>query len=135
MAAITTFATFTSSLAALSVTGVKRKFTHPPASVGTADLPAMYPGLPGGDSAPVVFSGNDFWPILRCDLIVVVEPVAQNTQSANYDNTITILDGLLTALRNADIGRAKLEWAINANVQIVIADVTYWAVIATVEGR
>jgi len=134
MAAITSYSTFTTALAGLSVTGVTRKYTYPPESLGTADLPAMYVGLPSGDEPMLTFQTKGGWPEMTCDLVVAVEPVAQNTQSANYDDMITIMDNLSTALRAASIGRGPLTWTITGNVQVAVAGATYWAVIATVTG-
>jgi hypothetical protein len=133
--AITTYATFTAGLAALSVTGVSRKFSNPPASIGTADLPAMWPGLPRGNEAAMTFDGGGGWPEYTCDLVIAVEPTAQNTQAGNYANMITVLDNLCTALRAAAIGKTKLNWDITANAQVDVAGITYWAVIATVTGH
>lgn len=135
MAAITSYATFTAALAALSVTGVTRKFAYPPASVGTADLPAMYPALPRGIEGGLTFVSNGGWPALFCDLIVLLEPVGQNTQSGNYAATIAMIDNVSAALRSSDIGRAKLNWETITNVQVDVAGTPYWAVITTVEAR
>jgi len=135
MAGITSYSTYTVALAALSVTGVTRKFTHPPASLATADLPAMWPGLPSGNEPAFTFQTSGGWPTLICDLTVAVEPVAQSTQSSNYDLMITIIDNLSTALRAASIGRSLLTWIITGNAQVTVAGTTYWAVIATVSGK
>lgn len=135
MTAITPYATFTSGLAALTVTGVTRKFTAPPTSIGTADLPAMWPGLPRGEEPGMAFQDNGGWPAMFCDLVIALEPVGQNTQSANYAATVAMLDNLSTALRGANIGRASLRWSITANVQVDVSGTPYWAVIATIEGR
>lgn len=133
--AITSYETFVDSLAALTVTGVTRKFTEPPNSIGSADLPAMWPGLPSGEETAMTFQTAGGWPTLTCDLIIAVEAVAQDTQSANFAATITIMDNLSSALRLASIGRAALTWTITANALVQVAGVTYWAVIATVNGK
>lgn len=133
--AITSYKTFTDAIAALSVTGVTRKFTYPPESIGTADLPAMWPGLPRGQEGAMTFTGEGGWPALFCDLVVAIEPVAQNTQSGNYAKMITMIDNVSSVLRSTPIGRAKLNWTITGNVQVQVAGITYWAVIATIEGR
>ena len=136
MTAITSYATFTTGLAALAVTGVTRKLDAPPASLGTADLPAMWPGLPRGEEPHMTFQAGGGWPAMFCDLVIALEPVGQNTQSANYAATITMLDSLSTALRGATtIGRGGLRWSITANVQVDVSGTPYWAVIATIEGR
>lgn len=131
---ITTYTTFAAALAALSVTGVTRKLTAPPTSIATADLPAMWPGLPRGEEPSMTFKTAGGWPTLICDLIVAIEPVGQNTQGANYTATLAIMDALSTALRASSIGRASLTWTINANVQVIVSDTTYWAVVCTVTG-
>jgi hypothetical protein len=136
MTAITSYATFTTALAALTVTGVTRKLDAPPASLGTADLPAMWPGLPRGEEPPMTFQAGGGWPAMFCDLVIALEPVGQNTQSANYAATVEMLDNLSTALRGAtSIGRATLRWSITANVQVDVSGTPYWAVIASIEGR
>jgi len=136
MPAPTTTSAFVTALMDISVTGVTRVFDNPPASLGTADLPAMWPGLPRAEEPAMTFKSNGGWPALFCDLIIAIEPVAQNTQSANYTATLTAKDNLTSALRSATtIGRAGLRWSITANAQVDVAGTPYWAVIATVEGR
>ena len=135
MAIITSYETFIEALTDLTVTGITRTFTEPPNSIGSADLPAMWPGLPSGEEIPMTFQTAGGWPTLTCDLIVAVEAVAQDTQSANFSATVEIMDNLSSALRLASIGRAALTWTITANAQVQVAGVTYWAVIATVSGK
>jgi hypothetical protein len=139
MTSPTTYAAFTAALAALTVTGVTRKFANPPAAVDTADLPALWPGLPSGTEPLMTFatgSGTSGgWPAMRCDLIVALEPVGQNTQAANYAATVAMLDNLSSTLRGNHIGRGPMTWAITANVQINVSGNLYWAVIATIEIR
>lgn len=133
---MTTYTAFTAAIAALTVTGVSKQYTAPPASLATADLPASWPGLPRGEDGGLTFQSAGGWPVLFCDLVIAIEPVAQNTQSANYTTTVAIMDNLSTALQAATgLGRSKVSWSITANVQIQVADTTYWAVIATIEGR
>ena len=136
MTAITTYTAYVAALMDISVTGVTRVFDNPPASLGTADLPAMWPGLPRGEEPMVTFQANGGWPELYCDMIIAIEPVAQNTQAANFTAMLTAIDNLSSALRAAtNVGRAGLRWSITANAQVDVAGTPYWAVIATVEGR
>lgn len=132
---ITSYETFIAGLTGLTVTGISRTFTEPPTSISSADLPAMYPGLPSGEETAMTFQTSGGWPTLTCDLIVAVEAVAQDTQSANFSATVEIMDNLSSALRLASIGRSALTWMITANVQVQIAGTTYWAVVATVNGK
>jgi hypothetical protein len=84
----------------------------------------------------MTFTAEGGWSSIICDLVIAVEAVAQDTQSANYTSTMTIIDALSTALRATSvIGRAKLAWSIQTNVQVAVAGIPYWAVIATIEGR
>ena len=132
---ITSYTTFSAGLAALSVTGVTRQLTAPPASLETADLPTSWPGLPRGEEPAFTFQTPAGWPTLICDLIIAIEPVGQNTQSANYTATVAIMDALSTALRGLSLGRTMPTWIINANVQVIVGGANYWAVVATVSGR
>lgn len=132
---ITTYKTFTDGLTALSVTGVTRVFTEPPTSIGTADLPAMYIRIPRGEEGAMTFQTSGGWPTLTCDLVIVVEAVGQNTQSANYAATIELMDNLSSALRLASIGRSALVFNIDGDVQTEIAGTSYWAVVATISGH
>lgn len=135
MAAITSYATFTAGLAALVVDGVQRRYSYIPASLGTADLPAMWVGLPQGNEPAFTFSGVGGWPALTCELVIAVEAVNQNTQAENQALVIEIMDNLSNTLRGADVGRSKLTWTIQGNAPIQVADTVYWAVLATIEGR
>jgi len=132
---ITGYRSFVDALTSLTVVGVQRKYTEPPKSISSADLPAMYPGLPSGEETAMTFQTAGGWPTLICDLIVVVEAVAQDTQSVNFAATVDIMDNLSSVLRQASIGRAALTWTMTTNVQVQIAGTTYWAVVATINGR
>ena len=134
MTAPTTYTAFVAALAALTVTGVTRKFTEPPASIGTADLPAMFPNMPRGNEPTLTFQSAGGWPAMFCELVIAVEPFNQGTQAQNFALTLTVMDNLVAALRAADIGRSKLTWEIAYN-PVEIAGTAYWAVIATIEGR
>lgn len=134
MTAITTYASFVTALAALTVTGVTRKYSSPPASLNTADLPAMWPGLPRGDEPRMTFEGGGGWPALFCDLVIALEPYGGNTQLANFTATVAMFDNLSSALRSASIGRSGLRWSITADA-VDVSGTPYWAVMATIEGR
>ena len=132
---ITSYATYTAGLAALSVTGVTKKFTEPPGSIGTADLPAMWPGLPRGEEPAMTFQTSGGWPTLTCELIIAVEAVNQGTQAQNYALVVSILDNLSTALRTANLGRYLLTWTVNANATVEVSGTSYWAIVCTIAGR
>src|SRR5512137_1969450 len=125
---ITTYTAFVAALMDLTVTDVIRYFDEPPASIGSADLPAMFPMLPRGSEAPFTFVSQGGWPSVFVDIVIAVEAVGQGTQPQNYAAMLDIMDHLSTALRAASIGRAKLNWTINANVNIAVGETNYWAV-------
>ena len=131
---ITTYATLVSYLGALTITGVTRKFTYPPTSLATADLPAMFPQLPRGEEAAMTFQANGGWPAMTCDLVVALEPAAQETQSANFSAAVAMLDKVSAALRGADVGKAPLSWRIE-QTGVTVAGINYWAVVAHVTTK
>jgi hypothetical protein len=134
---MTTYATFTAAVAALSIAGRKRAYTSPPMQITTADLPASYPRLPSGGLNPdslstCTSSGNR----RVVDLVVVVEPMGQGTQPQNYAATLAIIDAVENALRTASDGGTItpwLEWTLSI-APVVVGDTPYWAVTATVTG-
>jgi hypothetical protein len=132
---ISSYDTIITALTSMSITGVKSELSYPPASVATADLPLLFPGKITISEEPITFAGGGGWGPFTAEIIIPVVPIGQGTQSQNYTNTKTIVDNLSTALRSLSVGRAKLNWSIEANAGILIADNQYWAVIATIEGR
>lgn len=130
--AITTYAAFTAALGNLTVTGVNRKYDHIPASL--SDLPCSWVQLPQSEEGLMTFDGTGGWPMLRAQLIIAVEAVAQNTPKANWDAVIAIIDNLSTALRGVAAGEiAKQKPLFNLRmISVQVAGIDYWAVEATV---
>jgi len=132
-----TLRTFVDGLEALSITGVTRSYLQGPPTSGpvTADLPALfiaYPTLTGSRLTLGNQGGNG---TLTAQLYILVEPVAQNMQGANYDATVAMVDALETALIAAacSIGGA-LSWSVRVTT-FEVAGEAYWTVIADMEGR
>ena len=132
--AITSYTSFVAALAALSITGVTRAYTEPPRQLNTADLPCSYPSLPNGGENPITGEVAGGWPVLRADLVVLVEPWAQNTRAANYTATVAMMDNVSVAMRAADLARSRPRWTIRTEV-VSIGDTPYWAVICTAEAN
>lgn len=131
---MTTLAGFISGLAALNVTGVRRTYAYPPASLSNADLPALWVQLPSLSDEVVAFRAGAHWPTLKAQVVIALEAVAQSTQAANFSQTVTMLDNLISALRGADVCASPLS--VTARVAVVeVAGAAFWAVIAEVEGR
>ena len=97
------YASFASTLTGITVTGVKRAYTAPPAQISTADLPALFPRLPQGNTAIDTLGRTSGLLSMTCDVVLIVEPVMQNRATANYTASLALMDALDTALRT--VGR------------------------------
>lgn len=135
----TTYTSFVTALANITVTGVKRKYAlnqTPPVALNTASLPAQFIWPGGGvDDVQRVFQAGG-WPQYRATLVVVVEPVAQSNAPANYAACVGMIDNVRAALEaeqdtiaGPDVG--ALSWSIREDVRD-IAGTSYWLVLATV---
>jgi len=134
--ASTTFRSFVDALEALEIDDVTRQYTQgppvpPPA---TADCPFQYVRYPASDEIPIVFGEQGGWPTLRAELVIGIEPVAQNVGPENFDDTVDMMDNVTLALQSAScITKSKLRWNIRQTID-TIAGQDYWAVVAAVEG-
>jgi len=136
MALPTTYRSFVDNLEALTITGVVRQYTQGPplGATGVPDCPAQYVRYPGATEAVTTFGAHGGWPTLRAELVVLVEPVGQNTAPANFDATVDMMDNLSEALRALTcIVKSKMRWNIRQTMEEV-AGMQYWAVVASVEG-
>lgn len=135
----TTYTSFVTALANITVTGVTRKYAlnaTPPSSLNTASLPAQFIWPGGGvDDALRVFQAGG-WPQYRATLAIAVEAVAQSNAPANYAACVTMIDSLRSALAAAqdtiagtDVG--VVNWTIRDEIRD-IAGTSYWIVMATV---
>jgi len=128
------YATYVNNLSGMSVTGVTRKYTEPPRSLNTADLPAMWPQLPTAENSSVTLTHISGLRQASVDLIIAVEPYQQSTNNANFAATIALIDNVETALvTNAasfDIDR----WTIRQGILEITEGSAFWILIVTVEG-
>ncbi len=131
--AITTYVEFLNGLAALTVSGVTSKLTHPPVSLSSAELPVQWVQLPTGNEAPITFGTAGGWPTFQAEFVVAVEAVAQDRVEESFAATVSMLDNVSSALRGASLTRGPLRWSVRA-VVLEVAGLAYWAVVATVEG-
>ena len=130
-----TVAAFVSALAGITVTGVTRKYTSPPASLSTADLPAQWVQLPSvtDDAARTMAKHGQLWGLTTAQLVIAYDAVGQGTQAANWSGTVTMMDSVWSALASSGsaIGRGRLTYTIRQGVANVAGN-DYWAVIAEV---
>ena len=132
---MTTYRSFVDALEALSITGVVRQYTQGPplGATGVPDCPAQYVRYPGATEAVTTFGAHGGWPTLRAELVVLVEPVGQNTAPANFDATVDMMDAMTTALQGTTcLCKSKAWWSMRLVIDTV-AGTDYWAVVATVE--
>ena len=135
---ITTYASFVAAIAALDVSGVERKYTHPPLALNTADLPASWVQLPGGKEDRLTLTYEGGWPTFLVQFVVALEAVAQDRQSANFTTAVAMMDKISDALRALgpiEICRGGLvTWGMKVAV-VTVAGVDFWAVAVDIEGR
>ena len=126
-----TYATFVANLMDLTVTGVTRVHDEPPAQISTADLPVMYPRLPELSNEVISLGLLSGLPQMQCEVVILVEPIGQSINSANFAAMVAIIDAFNAALVASDI-RAD-NWSIRQETA-VLSDTPYWALVATVEA-
>jgi hypothetical protein len=136
MAIRQTYRSFVDTLEAVAVTGVVHTFDRgPPASLADAQLPAMWLQEIGGTEGALAFGELGGQQTLRATIVIAVKPTVQNTQGANFDNTIDMMDNLMAALMAMGLCDLKSRWTINIRETVIpVAEVEYWAVVCTVEG-
>lgn len=135
---ISAYADFVSGIAALTITGVTRKFDAPPDQLATADLPASFPHIPvdATQEAPITADGQGGWPRMMADLVVVIKPTRQSKTSENYAATLAMMDAVATALRamqKGSLSKGPLSWSIRGGIE-KIGETDFWAVVARVTG-
>ena len=128
-----TYTEYVAMLAGLTVTGVVKRYPTPPTQLNTAQLPAQWPRLPGGETQIITLTSGAGLPAMACDLVIAVEAYGQNTQPANYAKAVAVVDALNTALLTEAADGVIDGWALRLEVD-QIGDVAYWVIVATVTG-
>lgn len=128
-----TYSSFLSALSSLVVTGVVKRFSEPPAQLNSAQLPAQYVALPDSSTNVATLAGSIDTLTVTVELRIAVEPLAQNTQSANWTKAVGLIDALQTALAGSVDTLALDEWRIGVQVA-AIGDAAYWVIVAQVTG-
>ncbi len=130
---MTTPASFVSSLAGLSISGVTTSLDEPPLSLNTADLPASWT-MPLRSTNQIISTCDDGM-IRYCDLVIGVETIAQETQAANYAALLTMAGAVETALKTARITTWPLRFSVSIVDTIFVAGIRYWGIIGNIEGQ
>ena len=138
--AITAIEDFISTLAAISISGVKRQYGSPPKKLAAADLPASYPRAPQSEEFSITGSDHGGWPKMTAELVLVYEAVNLDTPDANFKGALAAWAIMSTAFRNLPLGlntgalgKSKLDVEMRQDVT-TIGGIAYWAVTATVTG-
>ena len=131
--AYTTYAAFASAVASVSVSGVTTAETAPPSQVSTAVLPMSYPRLPELTREIVSFGYTFGLDASTVEIVFLIEPLMQNTNSANFATLTAMVDAIDTAYANAAADVGINQWTIRQETA-VLSDTPYWALVATVEA-
>jgi hypothetical protein len=138
---ITSYNTFINNLADLTIAGIQRKFDGPPAGVETADLPCSFPRAAEGEEGPLTVQSSGGWPTFRGSLVIILEPIAQDTSPANHAKVLDMADNISAALRGVTpssslpLGRGPINWTTTLTANEIVGERQYWALITTVEGH
>jgi hypothetical protein len=129
---MTTNAAWIAEIQAMTVTGVTRRYTEPPLSLNTADLPASWPQPFGVEMTNIISSCSDLNKTRTCTYYIALEPTPQSTQAANYAAVIAMVDNLETAIAGIDVMEFVTYTIRSIIVQVGGTD--YWALEATLTG-
>lgn len=132
---MTTYAAFVTAISDLTITGVTRLEDTTPESIGAADLPFQFVRLPSGDFADAPVTCTEVGTTKTIDLVVCVQSSGLGLADLNYEDTVTMMDYVETALIAWDAAVAQngvlVEYSITAGDEEV-GDVSFWSVVATV---
>lgn len=128
-----TFSSLVAGLAAMTVTGVTRRYTEQPHQLGTADLPCMYPRLPEGNETVITLGESTGLLSAVCELAIVVNPYLQDRNSANFSLCLSLMDALNASLASNVHALNIDRWSIRQQAEIV-NDTAYWLIVARVEA-
>ena len=129
-----TNAAWVTALTGMTITGTTRRYTYPPESVETADLPAWFVQLPGGEMPGWTVSCTNRNKTRSAQVIIVTEPVAQGTNSQNFGALPALMDALENALDALTVYNF-MQYDLSAAATVEIAGIVYWAIVANVRGR
>lgn len=133
MATMPTNTAWVAAFQTLSVNGVKTLRT-PPLSLGTADLPALWPELPEVALGRLLVSCTNENKTRRMFLHLAVEPLGQNTQKGNYERVIAYMDALETALGALTVMNF-IDYSVAMVADILVAKTVYWGLRVEVTGQ
>ena len=130
--AATTFAAFYAAFRNLSLTGVTN-LAEAPLNVPSVKLPCKWVQVAGMDGAPFIVGKIGGWPTLRCQVVVLMQPMGQDRHATRWSDAVTMVDTLNDAITGMTKPvKGTVSWSIELEPNF--ADSGYFAVVATVEG-
>lgn len=135
--AISTYAGMVEAIASVEIATVIRRYSAPPDSLNSADMPASFPRTPSGDEGPMTYQAQGGWPTMRAELVVCYEAVAQDAGEPNFAGTVALMDAIASALRAitpGTVGRGPVSWTLRQEI-VSVAGIGYWAVIAAITAH
>jgi len=138
---MTTFTSLVASISGLTITGVNTTFDYTPESLGNADLPASFVRLPVGEVGFAPADCIDSQKTRTIELVVCVKPVGLETAEQNFEDTVTMLDSVDTAVGTWAYLPAQNGVAITYSLSTsgtspeIVGDTAYYAVVATITGQ
>ena len=131
---MTTYTSFISTVAGITITGVTKKHAYIPVKVSTASLPASFVRLPGGGiNGETLTTCADDGKSRTVELVVILEPMGQQRPSKNFSLTVTMMDNMETALDALGDFMPMVSYEIRAE-GVAVGDAVHWGIIATITG-
>lgn len=128
----TTLTAFVAALRAVSVPGIRRFLPAPPASITTADMPALWLHAAQVKQEPST-RGAATWPALSAELWLIVAPVPQAKSVTAIDVGAELVDVAVGVFLAAPL--AKGRPTVTARLTVLgLGDKTYWGAILSVEA-
>jgi hypothetical protein len=129
-----TLTEWVASVAGITVAGLRRQYDAPPEQANPADMPLMFPRLPTIGSTVSTFGSGYGLAEVAMELVLIVKPAMLGKQSAEFTNTLGMIDALQVALNTATSDGIINTFAIRQEVIDAGGDTSYMGLVATVEG-
>lgn len=129
-----TAAALVATLGGLSITGVTRMYSQPPATVGNADLPVAYVRLPEVRNEIITYASSVGIDNHTCELVVLVEPVGLSDNATNFAAMVALIDNVNAALKTEAAANNRIDsWTVRQETAVV-GESPFWALVASVEA-
>lgn len=117
---------------ALDYTNIKTKKTSPPTNVPAAQLPMMFARSVELNRNGVSLDFSGAYTDMDMELVVLVEPVRQNTQEKNYALVRSIMEDLAIKFEANSRNLLLMNYRIVEGFEQLNADTAHYAVVAQI---